>query len=120
MLVTFKVNKLSQFVMGQSIPSAPSPGVPDGGGGGGGGCFIATATYGSPLAEEVNIFKEYRDDVLLKYWWGREFIEFYYRHSPAIAEKIRANEPVKSVVRGILNPACKLVKLWLSVRSGTR
>jgi len=53
----------------------------DGGGGGGGGsswCFVATAVYGNIDAREVDILRNFRDNVMQKYAFGRKFIEFYY------------------------------------------
>ena len=66
--------------------------VGGGGGGGGGGCFIATAAYGSELADEVELFKKFRDDYLVQTDAGRSFIKFYYRHSPYYADIIRKNK----------------------------
>lgn len=49
------------------------------------GCFIATAAFGSPLAQEVVILSNYRDNVLMKNDLGRLFVRFYYLISPSIA-----------------------------------
>lgn len=81
-----------------------------GGGGGGGGCFIATAAYGSPDQADVRILRRFRDRCLLTTGWGREFVKFYYRHSPAIARRIEGNERAKFVVRCCLKPLVALAK----------
>ena len=80
------------------------------GGGGGGGCFIATAAYGSFLAEDVELLRDFRDDVLLKFGAGREFVRLYYRYSPPLAEAIAGHEWARAVVRAGLLP------LVLSIR----
>ncbi len=83
---------------------AEAPVVEDGGNGGGGGCFIATAAYGTEMAEEVKTLTKFRDDVLLKTIAGKEFVELYYAISPPIAEFIR-NKPIfRAITRIALQP----------------
>ena len=55
-------------------------------GGGGGGCFIATTAYGSRMADDVEVLKSSRDNVLLKNSVGRRFVRFYYEVSPPLAD----------------------------------
>lgn len=83
---------------------ADNGGANSGGGGGGGGCFIATAAYGSFIAEDVELLRDFRDRVLLQYDWGRHFVQAYYRYSPALAQRISESEWAKSVVRAGLFP----------------
>ncbi|MCL0030285.1 carboxypeptidase regulatory-like domain-containing protein, partial [Thermodesulfovibrionales bacterium] len=52
------------------------------------GCVIATAAFGTPLAEEIDILREFRDEYLLTNELGQKFVAFYNRHSPALAEFI--------------------------------
>lgn len=74
----------------------------------GGGCLIATATYGSELAPQVQQLRELRDNTLLKTESGKSFItsfnEFYYSFSPAIADFERENPIFKEGVKIILTP----------------
>jgi hypothetical protein len=62
-------------------------------------CFIATAAFGSPMAEEVIILREFRDKYLLKTESGRKFIDFYYHFSPPIAEFIKNKPLIKAFAR---------------------
>jgi hypothetical protein len=76
--------------------------------GGGGGCFIATAAYGSPLAEEVYILREFRDRYLLTNLPGRAFVSFYYACSPLVVNLISKHDSLKILTRVILYPAVKM------------
>jgi uncharacterized repeat protein (TIGR01451 family) len=75
-----------------------------GGGGGGGGCFIATAAFGSPLERHVQILRDFRDRVLLNTSAGKAFVQFYYRTSPPIADKIAQIEGLRLIARIMLMP----------------
>jgi hypothetical protein len=66
------------------------------------GCFIATAVYGSPYATEVVILKELRDNLLLNYQLGRDFVRLYYRISPPIANQIAKRKILKEITKSIL------------------
>jgi len=71
----------------------------------GGGCFIATAAYGTPMAEEIQILREFRDSCLLTNPLGQVLVDFYYRVSPPIADFITEHPNLKAIVRAGLAPA---------------
>jgi hypothetical protein len=66
------------------------------------GCFIATAAYGSPAAEQMDVLREFRDGVLLESAAGSQLVGLYYRLSPAIADFISGNSFLTTVVRELL------------------
>jgi len=68
-------------------------------------CFIATAAYGTPMAGEMEILREFRDDYLLTNPVGQAFVDFYYRVSPPMAEFITEHPSLKPIVRAGLMPA---------------
>lgn len=71
-------------------------------------CFIATAAYGEPWDEHVATLRRFRDTILLRTAWGRDFVNAYYRTSPPIAEAIRQRPWARSLVRGVLAPVVVL------------
>ncbi len=68
------------------------------------GCFIATAAYGSPLANEIGVLRQFRDQYLLRSSLGQQVVDAYYEHSPPLARVIAANEPLRTGVRITLAP----------------
>lgn len=74
-------------------------------------CFIATAAYGSPMEEHVQILRDFRDQYLLPYSLGRVIVDFYYRNSPPIADYIAQRPSLKQATRWILKPVVAMA--WL-------
>ena len=76
--------------------------------GNGGGCLIATATYGSELAPQVQQLRELRDNQLLQTESGSAFMssfnEMYYSFSPTIADYERENPMFKEAVKLTITP----------------
>ena len=74
----------------------------------GGGCLIATATFGSELAPQVQFLREIRDNTVLQTQSGTTFMaafnQFYYSFSPAIADYERENLAFKEAVKITLTP----------------
>jgi len=66
------------------------------------GCFIATAAYGTPTAEQIDVLREFRDVVLLKSTAGSQFVALYYRLSPPIADFIARSDLLRTLVRELL------------------
>ena len=69
------------------------------------GCFIATAAYGTPMAKEIEILREFRDEYLLTSPVGQTLVDLYYRFSPPMAEFITEHPSLKPIVRAGLVPA---------------
>ncbi len=75
------------------------------------GCFIATAAYGTPTAEEIDVLREFRDVVLLESSAGSQFVALYYRLSPPVADVIAGNGFLKTIVRELLvDPSVWIVR----------
>jgi len=73
-----------------------------------GGCLIATATFGSEMAPQVQFLREIRDNTVLQTESGSAFMtgfnQFYYSFSPAIADYERENPAFKEAVKIALTP----------------
>jgi hypothetical protein len=74
----------------------------------GGGCLIATATFGSEIAPQVQFLRELRDNTVLQTESGTSFMtgfnQFYYSFSPYIADYERENPAFKETVKLALTP----------------
>ena len=81
----------------------------------GGGCLIATATYGSELAPQVQQLRELRDNSLLTTESGTSFMnifnDVYYSFSPIIANYERENPAFKEAVKLTLTPMITTLSL---------
>jgi hypothetical protein len=80
-------------------------------------CFVATAAYGTDTAKEIDILREFRDEVLLPNSLGARLVSFYYRTSPPIADFISRHEVLRTAVRvGFIDPIVRILKcthgLW--------
>ncbi len=68
-------------------------------------CFIATAAYGTPVAGDIRVLRDFRDGYLLTNRPGRAFVDFYYDISPPIAGFITEHPALRPAVRAALLPA---------------
>ena len=96
---------------GPTPPTTPSN--PGGGGGSGGGCFIATAAYGSPLAPQVRLMREFRDRYLLAHRPGQAVVWLYSKLSPPLAGIITQAEILRGIARLLLAPLIAWANLTL-------
>ena len=87
----------------------------------GGGCLIATATYGSELAPQVQQLRELRDNQLLQTESGSAFMgtfnDIYYSFSPTIADMEREHPMFKEAVKLAITPMISTLSLMENANS---
>ena len=80
-----------------------------------GGCLIATATFGSELAPQVQQLRELRDNTILETSSGMAFMtafnQFYYSFSPTVADFEREQPIFKEVMKVTLTPMLSSLSL---------
>ena len=73
-----------------------------------GGCLIATATYGTELAPQVQMLREIRDNSVLGTGSGAAFMSafnsFYYSFSPKVSDLERQNPVFREIVKVTITP----------------
>jgi hypothetical protein len=75
------------------------------------GCFIATAAYGTSLHEDLDVLRDFRDVYLMTNQIGRASTELYYSTSPPIADLIRNNDGLRTIVRkGLVEPLVYILR----------
>ena len=87
----------------------------------GGGCLIATATYGSELAPQVQQLRELRDNQLMNTESGKQFMgmfnDVYYSFSPVIADMEREHPMLKEAVKLAITPMISSLTLMENASS---
>jgi hypothetical protein len=74
-------------------------------------CFVATAAYGTPLAEEISTLRRFRDRHLATNAVGRAFVSAYYEYGPKLANVIREREDLRAFSRAVLTPVVALARM---------
>jgi hypothetical protein len=77
-------------------------------------CFIATAAYGTPMADDVMALRAFRDRYLLSNSAGRCLVSGYYRYSPPVADLISDKPVLRRITRFLLRPLVRFAKALLS------
>ena len=67
-------------------------------------CFIATASFGSPLAKQIDILRDFRDMFLMNNILGKSFIRWYYKYGQIAATFINRYPTLKTITRIHLYP----------------
>jgi hypothetical protein len=74
-------------------------------------CFVATAAYGSAMANEVDMLRGFRDRMLRGSVLGELAIESYYTFGPAVAGVVGESELLRATARDVLAPIVRVVRV---------
>tara|TARA_B100001094_G_scaffold332986_1_gene407706 strand:+ start:60 stop:1178 length:1119 start_codon:yes stop_codon:yes gene_type:complete len=77
-------------------------------------CFIATAAWGTPFNQHLDLLRWFRDEWLNQSELGKSFIDFYYENSPALASSIANSSWQRTLVRSLLIPIVFLISILKS------
>jgi hypothetical protein len=75
-------------------------------------CFIATAAYGSVMANDVELLRRFRDLALRNTVLGELAVETYYTFGPAAAGAIGESDLLRWTAREVLAPIVASVRRW--------
>jgi hypothetical protein len=73
-------------------------------------CFVATAAYGSTMANDVDDLRHFRDAILGRTVFGELAIETYYTFGPALAGIVGESETLRQTTRTLLAPIVTRVR----------
>jgi hypothetical protein len=77
-------------------------------------CFVATAAYGSAMAEDVTLLRTFRDRLLRSNVIGELAVEAYYTFGPAFAGVIAESELLRATAREALRPVVERARALLA------
>jgi len=75
-------------------------------------CFVATAAYGTPLADDIGALRRFRDRHLRTNALGRALVGAYETVGPHLADAIRDDEDLRAATRSALAPFVALARLF--------
>jgi fibronectin type III domain protein len=75
-----------------------------------GACFIATAAYGSVLANDVEMLRRFRDTLLKHSVLGELAVETYYTFGPTVAGVVGESDLLRATARDLLAPVVDRVR----------
>jgi hypothetical protein len=73
-------------------------------------CFVATAAYGSVMANDVEMLRHFRDTMLKHTVMGELFVETYYTFGPAVSGVVGESDLLRTTARSILAPIVSAVR----------
>jgi len=73
-------------------------------------CFVATAAYGSVMANDVQLLRRFRDSMLTRTVIGELAVETYYTFGPAMAGMVGESELLRASARAVLEPIVASVR----------
>jgi hypothetical protein len=82
-------------------------------------CFVATAAFGSPMASEVIVLSQFRDQFLLPSTVGTLLVRMYYTVSPPFASYLEQTPLLKAVIRSMLAPIIGIANAMMKRRRFT-
>ena len=74
------------------------------------GCYIATMVYKDYDHPQVMVLRNFRDNHLAEFTFGRAFIKFYYKYSPSWVLFLENKKTLNNIIRGALNQLIRLIK----------
>ena len=72
-------------------------------------CFVATAAYGSLLANDVEMLRRFRDRMLKHSVLGELAVETYYTFGPTVAGVVGESDLLRATARQLLTPLVRWV-----------